>query len=372
MKKITQLLLICALFFSSTSIFAQNTPVRTSPVSNTEAPIFTESTRMVACEGLLANYTNPTVVTGIASQEFGAGNPTFSNMSADDFVVPAGTGAIICQIAITADGGNFVGDPTSEIDMNIYADAGGLPGALIFSESFDPAVVDADNDGSFLLDPTAVPTLTAGATYWMSIVADMDFGTGGQWFWGSSADVNGNPAVFQNPGDGFATGCTTWANAETCLGNANAVSLAMDISFNAVDGPPTAVCQDITVQLDASGNATILPSDVDGGSSDAEGAVTLSLDNNTFGCADVGVTTTVTLTVTDSIGQTASCTATVTVEDNVNPTILVNSPYILELDATGNAILTVADLDNGTTDACGIASITLSLAAQLITGAWLS
>ena len=34
---------------------------------------------------------------------------------------------------------------------------------------------------------------------------------------------------------------------------------------------PVALCQDITVQLDSSGSATITPEDVDGGSSDACG-----------------------------------------------------------------------------------------------------
>jgi len=238
MKKITQLLLLCTVCMLSISSFAQNTPVRTSPVFNAEAPIFTESTRMVACDGVLANYTNANSNTDITSQEFGAGNPTFSNMAADDFVVPAGPNAIICQVAIVGSfsTGGFAADPTSDIDMNIYADAGGLPGALVFSETFDPAVVDPDNDGNFILDPTAVPVLTAGATYWMSIVADMDFATGGQWFWAGSSDVSDNPAMFQNPGDGFGSGCTTWAPATICLAGTGE-NLTMDISFNDATNP---------------------------------------------------------------------------------------------------------------------------------------
>ena len=87
------------------------------------------------------------------------------------------------------------------------------------------------------------------------------------------------------------------------------------------DNPPTAVCADYTAQLDAAGNVTITAADIDGGSSDTEGPVTLSVSQDTFTCADIGANM-VTLTVTDNIGQTDTCMATVTVEDNVPPVAL--------------------------------------------------
>ena len=85
--------------------------------------------------------------------------------------------------------------------------------------------------------------------------------------------------------------------------------------------PPTAVCQNYTAELDPAGNVTITGANVDGGSSDAEGPVTLSVSPDTFDCSHVGIPQTVTLTVTDSGGLTDSCTATVTVEDNLDPVI---------------------------------------------------
>ena len=108
---------------------------------------------------------------------------------------------------------------------------------------------------------------------------------------------------------------------------------AVTITFLApADNPPTAICLDFTAQLDASGSVTIQPSDVDGGSSDVEGPVTLSLDIDTFDCSDIGTPVTVTLTVTDSAGQTDSCTATVTVEDNIPPTITCPSDITVNTD----------------------------------------
>ncbi len=84
------------------------------------------------------------------------------------------------------------------------------------------------------------------------------------------------------------------------------------------DTPPVMVCQDITVQIDNSGSVTITPADVDGGSTSTCGeALTLSLDNDTFVCSDNG-TNTVTLTGEDACGNTATCTATVTVESQLN------------------------------------------------------
>lgn len=51
--------------------------------------------------------------------------------------------------------------------------------------------------------------------------------------------------------------------------------------------PPTAVCQDINLYLDGSGNATLNPADLDNGSSDACGTVTFSASQTAFDCNDM-------------------------------------------------------------------------------------
>jgi hypothetical protein len=123
--------------------------------------------------------------------------------------------------------------------------------------------------------------------------------------------------------------------------------------------PPIAVCMNATIQLDASGNAILNPADVDGGSSDDSGSFTLSVSPNTFTCANVG-TNTVTLTVTDAAGNSDTCTATVTVEDNIAPVANCAAPFTVQLDANGSAIVFVTDIDNGSTDNCGIAGLSSS------------
>ncbi|MEM7104550.1 MAG: hypothetical protein AAF502_15545, partial [Bacteroidota bacterium] len=54
---------------------------------------------------------------------------------------------------------------------------------------------------------------------------------------------------------------------------------------------PVAICQDITLQLSASGNASITPQQVDGGSNDACGIASLSASPNAFTCNEVGANT---------------------------------------------------------------------------------
>jgi hypothetical protein len=84
--------------------------------------------------------------------------------------------------------------------------------------------------------------------------------------------------------------------------------------------------QDITVQLDANGNASIVANDIDAGSSAPCGIASLTLDQTEFTCSDLGENT-VTLTVTDNNGNTNSATATVTVEDTLAPAnVQANAP----------------------------------------------
>ncbi|KAA3633075.1 MAG: HYR domain-containing protein, partial [Bacteroidetes bacterium] len=81
---------------------------------------------------------------------------------------------------------------------------------------------------------------------------------------------------------------------------------------------PNAVCQNTTVQLNANGSGSITAADVDGGSNDACGIGSLSVQPSSFGCGNIG-NNTVTLTVTDNNNQVSTCTATVNVQDNSAP-----------------------------------------------------
>ena len=133
---------------------------------------------------------------------------------------------------------------------------------------------------------------------------------------------------------------------------------SFDVTINDAEAP-VAVCQNIIVQLDASGNASIIPSDVDGGSTDNCGIASLSVSPSIFTCANVGANN-VTLTVTDVNGNSSTCTAVVTVEDNVAPAAVCQN-ITVQLDASGNVSITAGDVDGGSTDACGIATTSIDV-----------
>lgn len=144
------------------------------------------------------------------------------------------------------------------------------------------------------------------------------------------------------------TGVDEFNNVGTCTSTVTVVD----------DLDPTAVCQDITVQLDDTGNGSIVAGDVNNGSSDNCTITSMSVDDSDFTCSDVGVVV-VTLTVTDQSGNSSTCESDVSVEDNVAP-IAVCDDITIELQGADNVTIDVGQLDGGSTDACGIASVTAS------------
>ena len=85
--------------------------------------------------------------------------------------------------------------------------------------------------------------------------------------------------------------------------NGNSTTASFNITVTDVE-PPEVVTRAITVALDANGEYTIQPEDVDVGSNDACG-VTLTLDNNAFNCNTLGENT-VMLTATDPSGNSSN------------------------------------------------------------------
>ena len=137
-------------------------------------------------------------------------------------------------------------------------------------------------------------------------------------------------------------------------GNSSQATATVTVEDNVA---PNAITQSATVQLDASGLGSITVADIDNGSNDNCGIASVTLDNTDFDCSNVGANT-VTLTVIDVNGNSSQATATVTVEDNVAPNAITQNATV-QLDASGLGSITVADIDNGSNDNCGIASVTL-------------
>jgi surface protein len=89
--------------------------------------------------------------------------------------------------------------------------------------------------------------------------------------------------------------------------------------------PPTAIAQNVTVQLNEDGNGTITAAEVNNGSSSVSGNVDLSLNKTDFDCTNIGVENTVILTVTDASGNTDFTTANVTILEHFKETLDLRS-----------------------------------------------
>lgn len=164
----------------------------------------------------------------------------------------------------------------------------------------------------------------------------------------ASADNNPNVRI------GFQ-----WVNNDD--GNATDPSFAVDdimLSGMEASGGPIAVCQDITISLDAGGSAMITAAQVDGGSTDDVGIINMSLSQDSFDCSDIGENE-VTLMVEDGDGNTDSCTAIVTIVDDTPPVAECND-FSIMLDQEGIATITPNNVSFASSDNCEIANISLS------------
>jgi regulation of enolase protein 1 (concanavalin A-like superfamily) len=155
------------------------------------------------------------------------------------------------------------------------------------------------------------------------------------------------------PNTGSVT--VTFTATDDC-GNAGSTTATFTIEDTT---PPTASCNNITVQLDGSGEADITVAQIDNNSNDlCCGLASLALDRTTLFCSEVP-STTVTLTATDFSGNAASCDATITVEDNVNPTAICQNATV-EITPDGTSGLDPSAINNGSFDNCDIGSLSLS------------
>ncbi|HEY0977807.1 MAG TPA: HYR domain-containing protein [Flavobacteriales bacterium] len=166
---------------------------------------------------------------------------------------------------------------------------------------------------------------------------------------GGSTDNCGIDSMVVSPNSFTATG---GHDVTLTVFDANGNSDACTVNITVTDGlAPTALCNDTILHLDASGQVTITPDDIDGGSHDNGTIVALSASQTAFDCADLGANAVV-LTVTDDNGNTDQCTAIVTVIDTIAP-VAVCQAITVQLDINGEATISGVDIDGGSTDNCG-------------------
>ena len=130
----------------------------------------------------------------------------FTDQIADDFIVPSGQSWQISGVDVLGIGG--YASPT--VNMFIYANVGGLPGAELFGQS-----VVATNEPDYSVAVSGTPNLHPG-TYWISV---QQTGTevGTAWYWKERSVQSENPAAYRNPGGSSVATCTAWSVRSNCF-----------------------------------------------------------------------------------------------------------------------------------------------------------
>jgi len=281
--------------------------------------------------------------------------------------------AIAKDATVLLDASGSASISASDIDNGSYSDCGSIATIEIDQSSFDCSDI-GNNIVTLIVTDSYGNLSTANATVTVEdniapavLTQDITIGL----------DVNGLASISANDIDnGSKDACgiaslvldvtdfdcsnigqnTVTLTATDVNGNISSANAIVTVEDNIA---PAVLTQDITIELDDNGSASISADDIDNGSKDACGITSLVLDATDFDCSNVGENT-VTLTATDANGNVSSANATVTVEDNITPTVLTQD-ITIELNVNGSASISANDIDNGSKDACGIASLVLDV-----------
>jgi len=160
-------------------------------------------------QALLYDQTSDPSGNGAPDQDFEASYDAYDSEGADDFDVTWADGWNVQQVQTVGTTG-VAG--TSTVKVTFYADGGGSIGAQLCAYT---GIVPTDTGGSLVID---LPTdcFVGMGMAWVAIQVTQDFGTAGQHFWLNRSTQSFAGALWQNPLDGFATGCTTWTPMTTC------------------------------------------------------------------------------------------------------------------------------------------------------------
>ena len=151
------------------------------------------------------------------SQNFESSFDAYDSQGADDFVVPDGAKWVIKEVDVSGLYFNGPGLANSENVFFYKSTKKGLPKKLM--AEFDNVSGSDDGIGDFVINLGKKGAGLKSGHYFVSVQANMDFSAGGEWGWSTRNTQVNDPAAWQDPGDGFGTGCTTWADEQDCLGD---------------------------------------------------------------------------------------------------------------------------------------------------------
>jgi hypothetical protein len=146
----------------------------------------------------------------IPSQDAETALDFFDSQAADDFIVPAGQTWQVTEVDVLGEYDS--NGPAASFHVFFYENGeGDLPGILVASRLENPYT--GSND--FVITLTEPVTLPEGH-YWVSVQARQDITQAGFWLWHNRTVQANSGAAWQNPGNGFGTGCVVWIRRVMC------------------------------------------------------------------------------------------------------------------------------------------------------------
>lgn len=208
------LLFICllfnAVFFLSSSELAQS-----QLMEDTDTP-----PAVSVPPDTLWNQTDNISSSDISSQDFTDGGGSlnhYDSRAADDFLVPGGFFWVIDTVRVFGAFDDTTPDLIDSVDVVFFVDKDGLPGQSISKCVYDDVLPDDLTNPEFTINLPHTCLLQPG-TYWVSVRANIAFIQNGQWFWFERTVQTLSPFVWENPGDGFSTGCIQFTPAQADCG----------------------------------------------------------------------------------------------------------------------------------------------------------
>jgi len=175
----------------------------------------------------------------IGSQDFEPALNTLDDQAADDFVLatpPFGINILITAVRVMGEYSQG-GGPASSFNLYFYNDGpGNLPGPLI-GAYLNLSYTGTPGDFTISLPH---PVVFSPGIHWVSVQARQDFNTNGQWFWHNRTVQSNAGAAWQNPGDGYGTGCITWNRKNACMPDQVSPDQVFQILGFWEGNPPTA------------------------------------------------------------------------------------------------------------------------------------
>lgn len=315
-----------------------------------------------SCSDLGANTVTLTV-----TDVDGNVNTTEATVTVEDNMAPIAS----CPSNLVADTENLIGSPLSSLLVQRWQsftvqNSGELSGFEVFLNTFSPSPTTAPVSvkvyagegvsGTPVLTTTRTITLT-NMVQWVNLLVNQ-----------SIPVLNGNKYT-------VAIQAPSYAGFQWTIGIANPYTAGISNTGNNRDfvfKTTVNAYVPIPVQLDASGTVSITPELVDAGSSDACGIANLSLSKQSFDCSEVG-THLITLTATDLNGNSSNCQATVSVVDDIPPSLTCPQAMAIQTDP-GECGAYVSLPKAAPADNCGIPDLQSRYraldAAGSSTGSW--